>query len=103
MSEKLKQLEEHRVIQEVSGSTSWIKRLVVTEKAKGDIRICLDIRGTQIMRSLGWMATVVCMQVSLTHVNKIETRYGVLHLHMKLSEVHDTCLSYLSSSCKHKF
>ena len=55
------------------------------------------------MRSLGWMATVVCMQVSLTHVNKIETRYGVPHSHMKLSEVHDTCLSYLSSSCEHKF
>ena len=55
------------------------------------------------MRSLGWMATVVCMQVSLTHVDKIETRYGVLHLHMKLSEVHDTCLCYLSSSCEHKF
>lgn len=49
------------------------------------------------MQSLAWMATVVCMQVSFTHVNKIETRYGVLHLHMKLSKVqllmHD--LSYL--------
>ena len=75
----------------------------IINQAKGDIRICLDIRGTQIMRSLGWMATVVCMQVSLTHVDKIETRYGVLHLHMKLSEVHDTCLCYLSSSCEHKF
>ena len=46
MSEKLKQLEEHKVIQEVSGSTSWINRLVVAEKAKGDIWICLDKRYT---------------------------------------------------------
>ena len=44
MSEKLKQLEEPRVVEKVSGPTTTINPLVVVEKRNGDIRICLDMR-----------------------------------------------------------
>ena len=44
MSEKLKQLEELRVVEKVSGPTTRINPLVVLEKPNGDIRICYDMR-----------------------------------------------------------
>ena len=44
MSEKLKQLDELRVVEKVSGPTTRINPLVVVEKPNGDIQICLDTR-----------------------------------------------------------
>ena len=53
IAEKIRQLEEQDLIEEVDGPTPWIVPLVSVPKANGDIRLCLDMRGpnTAIQRT----------------------------------------------------
>ncbi len=37
-------LEEHDIVEDVSGPTPWVSNIVVTEKRNGDPRICVDMR-----------------------------------------------------------
>lgn len=47
--QKLKQLEELGVIENVSGQTSWMNPFVVLEKPNSDMRICLDMRQANLV------------------------------------------------------
>ena len=44
VSEKIKDLIEKDIIEEVPGSTTWASPIVVSPKASGDIRLCVDMR-----------------------------------------------------------
>lgn len=44
VDEKLDELIENDIIEEVSGPTRWVSALVVVPKSGGDVRICVDMR-----------------------------------------------------------
>ena len=44
VSEKIKDLIEKDIIEEVPGPTTWASPIVVSPKASGDIRLCIDMR-----------------------------------------------------------
>ena len=40
---KLKQLENQDIIEQVTGPTSWVSPLVIVDKLKGDIQLCVNM------------------------------------------------------------
>ena len=44
MEKEIKRLEQEGVIEAVQGPQQWASNLVVTPKANGDVRLCLDAR-----------------------------------------------------------
>ena len=43
MEDKLKQLEDQDIIEEVTGPTTWVSPLVIVDKPNGDIQLCVNM------------------------------------------------------------